>query len=146
MKRVTEQVYFSPEPGPLIVKAIARQFSHVLSVHDKETKYPVCFDKQKVKFLHLPMTDEGDIIDNAETAADYIHSIVDIVDSDSVDSKEDSKDLKGNKILVHCKVGINRSPFVILFYLTKYVNPNVKENLSLLIDLGTEFIYQPSLD
>lgn len=104
MIRVQENLYFSPKPGALILRPIARQFTRVLNVSDKETKYPSCFDPKRVEFKTIPMTDEGDMLMTAENAADYIHKVL----------------IADNKILVHCEQGVNRSPFVVLYYLRKY--------------------------
>jgi protein-tyrosine phosphatase len=99
-------LYFSPQPGPGILKVIAKQITHVLNLLDTKVKYPSCIDTKTVICHQIPMTDEGEMLETAEKAADYIHDVL--------------QKSKSHKVLVHCKLGVNRSPFVVLVYLCKY--------------------------
>ncbi len=55
-------------------------------------------------------------MDHLEAATGFIHTQI----------------AAGKKVLVHCKAGVSRSPTVVLAYLTKYGNMNLREAYFLL--------------
>ncbi|KAI0773270.1 protein-tyrosine phosphatase-like protein, partial [Trametes elegans] len=79
--------------------------THIVSVIEKRPKYPKSLGK--LKTLHIPIEDSeyADILQHLEVTTAFIKSAL-----------ED----KRNVVLVHCAMGISRSPTVVCAYLVAH--------------------------
>lgn len=76
---------------------------------------------QAIEVLHLPLSNFGDLKfeEVVYETAEYINQI-----------KE-----QGGKVLVHCKLGVNRSPAIVIAYLMLKENLNLKESFIKVLSL-----------
>lgn len=72
--------------------------------------------QENVKFLHIGAKDGDSLLDEFEETVDMIHDML----------------REGNAVFVHCMGGISRSPSMVIAYLVKHRDLNLREALELM--------------